>query len=324
VGFFGWGNFGDELFVRTYKQYLGDRFELEVVHDLLAQPYFSQPIDSVVDRYDAFIIGGGDLLIPWQLSGLYWRSEYLAKPVLIVGVGVPTWGGHKPDVVAQLRTFVSHPNVKQIWARDIESRRWIEQHLHPSGEVTHAPDLVCALDLPVAQRRTDPPLLGVVTRFRRGHDVEDYSKLKELCDRAQSYGYGIRQIVLGTMSTGEKDLAIARQLRIDGKELIHSDDLDVLCRSIGECSMLASMKFHGHVVAAMYGVPSIVLSPTDKSRNFMRRLQRTDLLSSLEDACLRDHFSPFPAMISTHTRQGLRRLAQRTLEAVALELDNLA
>ena len=39
------------------------------------------------------------------------------------------------------------------------------------------------------------------------------------------------------------------------------------------------MKFHGIVVATMYGVPAIATMPTDKTRNFLSGIGRPDLLS---------------------------------------------
>ncbi len=78
---------------------------------MLQKPYFSRPLEEVLDEYDAFVIGGGDLVIPWQLSGLYWREEYLAKPVILNSVGVPRWGGYDRDVTRKMREFVSHENV---------------------------------------------------------------------------------------------------------------------------------------------------------------------------------------------------------------------
>src|SRR5690606_1999795 len=135
VGFFGWGNFGDELFVEVYKRYLGPHFEVSVVHDLLKKPYFSEPVDDVVERYDAFIIGGGDLIIPWQLSGLYRRPEFLRKPTILNSVGVPTWGGYDRSVVMKMREFVNNANVRYISARDEESARWIKKHLKTKGDV---------------------------------------------------------------------------------------------------------------------------------------------------------------------------------------------
>src|SRR4028118_1926988 len=91
VGYFGWGNFGDELFIETHRQYLSRHYDLEVVHDLLTEPYFTRPIEEVVEKYDAFLIGGGDLLNPARVSNLYWRMEYLQKPVFVMGLGVPTY-----------------------------------------------------------------------------------------------------------------------------------------------------------------------------------------------------------------------------------------
>lgn len=56
--------------------------------------------------------------------------------------------------------------------------------------------------------------------------------------------------------------------------------------AIGQCSAFVSMKFHGTVVASMYGIPSIILSATDKNLNFSRLLERPDLVSSFKDKYL--------------------------------------
>lgn len=310
VGFFGWGNFGDELFVETYKASLEPEFEVKVVHDLIKKPYFSRPIDEMIGDCDAFVIGGGDLIIPWALSGLYWREEFLKKPVIINSVGVPTWGGYNKDVVLKLREFVNHENVQYVSARDPESAQWIEKHLHCT-KVVEAPDMVCALDLPAVNKPVEP-ILGIVTRHRRSGS-DDYSKVYELCERASSYGYKIRHIILGNGFTGQNDQSTADEFNFPGKEKFYSEDIWDQCRAIGECTILASMKFHGSVVAAMYGVPSIVLSPTDKSRNFMRRIEREDLLSNLNDKMLADHFSPFVARVPSLSRELLRKQAQSGL-----------
>lgn len=64
------------------------------------------------------MIGGGDLVIPWQKSELYWRTEYLQRPTFLFGVGVPAWGGHRADVVQATSDFMQHPNVRRVVARD--------------------------------------------------------------------------------------------------------------------------------------------------------------------------------------------------------------
>lgn len=127
VGFFGWGNFGDELFVKVFEQWLGDDYELKILNDLTCKPYFTRPVQEVVSEVDAIIIGGGDLIIPWSVSDLYWKSEYLEKPVFIVGVGVPTWRQKNIDVIKKYKNFLMHSNVKFINVRDKESANWIKK-----------------------------------------------------------------------------------------------------------------------------------------------------------------------------------------------------
>ncbi|XOT95774.1 polysaccharide pyruvyl transferase family protein, partial [Alcaligenes pakistanensis] len=121
VGFFGWGNFGDELFVRVFEEWLGKSYELKIMNDLTHKPYFSRPLEELVDEVDAIVIGGGDLIIPWAMSDLYWREEYLKKPVFIVGVGVPTWSESNPKIVDRYKKFLTHENVKHVNVRDMES-----------------------------------------------------------------------------------------------------------------------------------------------------------------------------------------------------------
>jgi polysaccharide pyruvyl transferase WcaK-like protein len=322
VGFFGWGNFGDELFLRVHHQFLAQHFEVRVLHDLLEKPYFSRPIAEVVDEVDAIVIGGGDLIIPWQLSELYWRLELLERPTFLTGIGVPRWGGSSPAVVERLRTFIQHPNVRYIGARDEPSRSWIEHHMQPSVDVDCAPDIVCALDLPAVEQ-TEERILGVVTRKRR-NEGDDLLWVDRLCEKAAQLDYKIHHLVLGTAGTGAADEAVASELRIPGKQLVRSEDLLELCMAIGRCTAMASMKFHGSVVAAMYGVPSIVLSPTDKNRNFMNMIDRPELLSNLSDPHLPDRFSPYLPRIPRQTRTWLRDGAtgamERLVESIRTEL----
>lgn len=312
VGFFGWGNFGDELFVETYRQALGDDFDLHVLPDMTEKPYFSKPLDDYLEGLDAIVIGGGDLIIPWTVSDLYWKEEYLRHPVFIVGVGVPTWKPGNQTVIERMAAFMSHPNVKFINARDKESAAWITKHLKPSVDVSATADLVFAMQLPKKEPQSDSKILGIVTRERKG-DGDDLAQILRLCEKASSLEYKIRHIVLGIGKVGRLDLMRAGDLFFPEKELVFSENLMELCSAIGECKVLASMKFHGTVVAASYGIPSIVLSATDKSRNLMRFLERPELLSSYKDVLLPDKFSPYVPTIPSHSRSVLKKKAKRTL-----------
>jgi polysaccharide pyruvyl transferase WcaK-like protein len=204
-----------------------------------------------------------------------------------------------------LRAFFQHPNVRYIAARDPESAAWIAENLEPTVPVTWAPDLVFALEMPPVSAPPGRPVLGVVTRHRRG-GPDNYDSVRHACERALSLGYRIRQIVLGTGSIGAMDLEAAEAFDLPEKELVVSEDLDILSRAIGECSGLLSMKFHGTVVALSYGLPSLVLSPTDKSRNLYHVIGQQRLLSHLNAKDLPEKLDELTVRIPETTREDLR------------------
>ena len=304
VGFYQWGNYGDELFLEVFREHLGQQFDLGTVFDSLDPPYVTAPIRDIVGDFDAIVIGGGDLVSPVRPRRHYWATEFLRRPVFVTGVGVPTWQGGDPAVEATLRPWFQHKSIQSITTRDIESRRWIEQHLSPRAPVASGADLVCALTLPSVERGDDPPVLGVVVRRR--HAADDLGNIRRLCARGHELGYRVRGIVLAVGAARAGDLEVMNELGLPERDIVVSDDLYALTRAIGECSVLASMKFHGTVVAAMYGIPTIALIRTDKNVNFLRRIGRPDLISGLDDPELPDHLSATMTPISADTRSELR------------------
>lgn len=318
AGFFGHGNYGDELFVSVFKEYLGDRFDLVVMADLLTKPHFSRPITEVVAEVDAIVVGGGDILQPWNLDPRYFSKHFLEKPVFVVGIGVPIRPSarfqEKEWLTKKYRAFLNHPNVRMVNARDQQSAQWISDRLAPAVGVTETPDIVCALTLPPAHPPTNEPVLGVVTRQRPGME-DDYSMINALAEQQRSRGWRIRHIILGTGIVGERDAADAVDV-IGEKEIVRSECEDDLSRAIGGCTALVSMKFHGSVVATMYGVPSTVLIDTNKNKNFMKRIDRSDLVARFDDPGLCARFDPAPDSIDEKAVAMLRRKSVPTLQAL--------
>ncbi|WP_416463383.1 polysaccharide pyruvyl transferase family protein [Sphingomonas sp. VDB2] len=317
AGFFGYGNYGDELFVSVYKQFLQDDFDLRFLADKLEQPYYSRPPQDVVAEVDAIVIGGGDIIQPWNLDARYFSKEFLKKPVFVVGVGVPIrantnkGNAEKDWIVQKYKNFLQHPSVKMIHARDEQSCKWIMSKAEPAVEVIESPDLVCSLNLPPVAKSADQKILGIVTRQRP--DLEDdYSQINALADQQRARGWRVRHIILGTGIVGVRDRADADDIRGD-KELIYTESLTELTEAIGGCTALVSMKFHGTVVATMYGVPSTVLIPTNKNRNFMKRIGRDDLLSKFDDPTLCSRFDPEPA---PHDPVALEMLRSRATDVM--------
>jgi polysaccharide pyruvyl transferase WcaK-like protein len=334
AGFYGYGNFGDELFLKVFAEHLGDEFDLSIVSDLLEKPYFSMDIKEIVAGLDAIIIGGGDLIQPWATDPRYFDKALLQKPVFVCGVGVPIRSAKYPSqqvekdfIVQRYLRFLSHPNVKFIHVRDPQSHTWLIDRINPPVGVLEAPDIVCSMTLPaVAPPSTGkPPILGIVTRHRPNRaEPDDYSKVVQLLETALRDGWHVRHIVLGNGRVGIQDVEDAKRISPLEKQLIYTDDLDVMCRAIGQCTCLASMKFHGTVVATMYGVPSIVMIATSKNRNFMRRIGREDLLSSFDSEALIDKFLSKPEPISSSSvediKQGALEAMYRLRSALRAEL----
>jgi polysaccharide pyruvyl transferase WcaK-like protein len=320
VGFYGPGNYGDELFLEAFRQHLASAVDLGVIFDSPTRPYFRRPVRDVVRDRDAIVIGGGDLLISWSLSDRYWLTDYLRRPVHIVGVGVPTWRPAKANVVAYLRRFVRHGNVRSITVRDEESAAWIREHLRPRVAVETAADLVFALDLPSVERPSGSPILGINVRWRQGND--DYSAVRALAARGRELGYRLRTIVLSTGDVRARDERAFDELAIDGSDVerVASDDLDTLTRAIGGCTMLASHKFHGTVVATAYGIPAISMSTTDKNRNLMRLLGRPEMVCAFDDPSLPDRLTTEPAPPDAALRAELRRSAAEALAELRARL----
>ncbi|MHA2789456.1 polysaccharide pyruvyl transferase family protein [Corynebacterium sp. S7] len=312
VGYFGWGNFGDELFLEAHHQFLADEYELIVANDLLEAPYFSRPVEEIVSEVDAVLIGGGDLINPVNVSGLYWQEAFLEKPVFIFGIGVPNTSRQRTTTIDHYRKFMQHENCRLVVARDQESHDWIEKNLEPGDKLTWYPDPVCALNRP-AKRTSKDKTLGVVMREHRSLD-QDMGPLRDLINQAKSMDYKIKHLVLSNKSLGAADLTRAEIIREEDEELFVSEDLRELCAEVSSCDALASIKFHGMVVATMYGIPTIAMSVTPKNRNFLKMIERPEMLASYTNPELYKHLSYYPAKISGRVRYWLSRESTKGYE----------
>ncbi|WP_300375447.1 polysaccharide pyruvyl transferase family protein [Henriciella sp.] len=313
VGYFKWGNYGDELFCDVLRGlFEGDEgIEAEVLHDSFEAPYFSMPVEERVDEFDAIIIGGGDLIIPWTLSPLYWKAEYLRKPVFVVGVEVPKWGGYNEDVCEKMSTFMQHENVKFIHARSAASADWITRHLKPNVDVYPGVDIVCAIDFPYVAPQSK--VLGLVTRANQNIDP---ANVNALLSKAVEAGWMIKHIPLAIGHTAAADIAEVEDHTFVPRSVTKAESIKQLTSEIQKCQMLVSMKFHGCVVAHMSGIPTITLSKADKFMHFYNLVGRERFLSHAGDAGLRELFYSAMEGVDPLKIDQLRRASKDELQTL--------
>lgn len=320
VGYYGWGNYGDEFFKEVLEKELPD-FEFRTAHDVAPDgALVLDNLEANVDSVDVMMIGGGDLVIPYALSPLYWRDEFLRRPVVIYGVGVPKWGGYDQNVAMTMRTFFQHPSVKFVTARDEESRDWIETHLKPGAPLGCEPDIVCAY----SHRYVVPKgrVFGLVLRHQ-GNDLNKEA-VRTVLDTARSHGYHPRVLMLATDKTLFDDFQQIPKLDLGDVDIVVRSSVELLTDELIACDKVASMKFHGCVVSMSHNVPCLALSQANKFKNFYTELDCLQWLSSLNDPMLADKLKSlldapgfsFPEEVRSQARRGIAELG-RQLERAA-------
>lgn len=283
VGYFGWGNYGDELFLEAYqKAFLGH--ELVIFHDPIKGGFLDNA-DQLIASVDAIVVGGGDLIIPWNRSWLYWDERFLQKPVFVFGVGVPTWGKSDPAVLIHYQKFLSHPNVKMISCRDEESVQWVNKNIIIDKPILFSPDMVLALRFP--QQFAKNNSLGIILRKQNDYV---FDKILEVSEAAKQLNLSIRLIMLGTGRTLSDDYEVFQKIRFPSYEIVVRDSVSELSAEIASCRYLISMKFHGIVAAYKCGVPFISLSGADKFKSFMKQTGNEKYSSTWMDPALSEKF----------------------------------
>ena len=266
VGFFGWGNFGDELFFNIWREALSQH-EIMRMNDLIEKPYFTKSAVSKASSVDAILIGGGDLIRIESISPLYWNGAWTAKPIVVSGIGVAEESNFtRPDVIPRLQKFFSSTNVLSLSARDERSTEWITEKLNPKVPVRTVPDLVFA-DYVALKGRTQSfnavPRIGFV--LNKSQITESDLRLWDRLVDAHANGkIHATLMVLATGEQRERELDNLRRNGLREYAEVFRDTTQMLDR-LSELDLVISAKFHALVVAAKFGIPYISLRDTSKS-----------------------------------------------------------
>lgn len=260
-GYYGMGNFGDELFLKTLQQ---------VFHKHQVFPHTSR-MDA--GQIDAVIVGGGDLIIPYHYNSNYFPPRLLQHPAWIYGVGVvdnypeATW----PEAeIAKHRSWMAHAQI--LYTRD-ENSTEICRRLQLHSKIATVPDMVFAYEEPKypIQRVSGKKTLGVCIHTYKDFPFDIMASI--LADYA-SQGYRVLLIpVLNHSNNPYSDMSACLKLQariIELQPRAHVDaphpeyELELTYSFIQSVDYLITFKLHPAIAAIRGGVPVFCISKMSK------------------------------------------------------------
>lgn len=260
-GYYGMGNFGDELFLKTFQQVLRG-------HEVF-------PHTSLIDskQIDAVIVGGGDLIIPYHYNSNYFPPSLIGRPAWIYGVGVvdnypdSSWPS---DEIAKHRAWMAHAHC--LYTRDANSAAICRKHrLH--ANIATVPDIVFGYEVP------HYPILKPKGKRTIGVCIHTYSSfpfemMASILSEYAMQGFRILLIpVLNHATNPYSDMGACVKLQNRIRELepnAHVEtsqphyELELTYSSIQAVDYLITFKLHPAVAAIRGGVPVFCISTMSK------------------------------------------------------------
>nr|WP_245339260.1 polysaccharide pyruvyl transferase family protein [Paenibacillus shirakamiensis] len=263
------GNFGDDLFLRTFQQVFEPQHQV--------YPWNNQLDEK---KTDAIIVGGGDLITPYSFSTYYFPPVLKEHPTWLQGVGIvdaypeETW---PPAEVDKYRQIISRAN-KAVFRDERSGELARNATFHRQVEV--APDVAFAYRQPAypIKKFTDKKVIGICIFAYSSFPFEDFLTLmKSWSDQ----GYHLRLIpaVNHPNGGGYSDYPTCLQLKERLRELNPNASIDILSllldldftySAIQSVDYLVSFKLHPALVALRAGVPTLAFSGMSKVKSLLQ------------------------------------------------------
>lgn len=320
-GYYGMGNFGDDLFLHTLRQ----------VFDKHSVYPWSSRIDP--KKSDAVIIGGGDLITPYSFNSYYFDPQLKQLPLWIYGVGIVdaypehTWPAEQ---VAKYRSVITQAN--RAVFRDQRSSD-IAKRVHFHHNVETEPDIVFGYREPLIpiKRFSNKPTIGVCVF---SYDVFPMDNMTKLLSYLIQLGYHIVLIpVIHHPGNRYSDHQTCLLLQKHVKENLPTSsietlpfllDLELTYSYIQAVDFLISFKLHPALVALRGGVPVLAFSQMNKVYSLLKSfgLERYYCDYDLPIESMIDHTEKF-LQDSTEHVQKILPLIRETEEQSRKSLYNL-
>lgn len=264
-GYYGMGNFGDELFLRTYQQ----RFSRH--HVFSWEPFLD------TDRIDAVIIGGGDLITPYWFNEHYFPSSLQHLPTWIYSVGIADYYPMETWPKRELQKYRERTQkAVRLVVRDENSASLARKtKLHPNVEI--APDAAFSYEVaPIPIRAISPrPCIGICI-----HSYEHfaYELMSDVLADLSQLGYDLLFIpVLNRAVNPYTDLPACRRLLKMVRDkcpyamlsILDMANLNQICNWLKKIDYLISFKLHPSLMAVRQGTPVLCINDHSKVKSFM-------------------------------------------------------
>ncbi|WP_422657330.1 polysaccharide pyruvyl transferase family protein [Paenibacillus sp. EC2-1] len=317
-GYYGMGNFGDDLFLHTLRQIFDN-------HTLYPWTSHIDPQHS-----DAVIIGGGDLITPYSFNSYYFHPLFKQLPTWLYGVGIVdvypehTWPA---DQVAEYRAIIS--KAKRAVFRDDRSAA-IAKRVQFHHHVETDPDIVFGYREPriPIKRYSKKPTIGLCVF---SYDSFPLDNMTKLLSHLMQRGYHVVLIPVihhpgNRYADYETCLSLQKMVQTNSpassiETMPFLLDLELTYSYIQAVDFLISFKLHPSLVALRAGVPVLAFSHMNKVESLLScfDLERYYCDYNLPLEALIDQTELFlqesPALVDK-AKPKIRRMEERSLTSL--------
>ncbi|CAG9622822.1 polysaccharide pyruvyl transferase family protein [Sutcliffiella rhizosphaerae] len=276
-GYYGQGNFGDELFLETFKQ---------VFHKYTVYPIISH-ID--MSASDAIIVGGGDLIIPYSYNNYYFPNTLTEHKTWIYGIGIvdfyppDTWPAEEVD---KYREVIKHSN--GLYVRDENSVKHAE-YMQLNDIIKQVPDIAFSYAQPNYPIIKNPnkKTIGICSFSYEEFPIDKLARILSSLPETE-YALSLIAVVDTRNIYSDYETCVALKNKILGLNpkaditIKKYQYLDVTYSCIQSLDYLVSFKLHPSLVAIRNLVPTFCLSKLSKVKSLMKSFYLEEYFCSYE------------------------------------------